>query len=68
MNVEGIPTTSGSSSDTIGPESLPSCDGDTTGQSSTHAQYTESERDDFGTIVIEVTTVTTRRKYRVEDA
>ena len=35
-------------------------------QSST--QQTESERDDFGTIVTEVSIVTTRKRYRVEDA
>ena len=29
---------------------------------------TESERDDFGTIVTEVTTITTRKRYRVEDS
>ena len=68
MNVEGAPTTSGSSSEALGPGPLPSYDGDTAGQSSAHTQHTESERDDFGTIVTEVTTVTTRRKYRVEDA
>ena len=67
VNVEGMPTTLGSSSETLGPGTLPSYDGGTTGQSSAHAQHTESERDDFGTIVTEVTTVTTRRKYRVED-
>ena len=39
-------------------------------QSSTHAQRAESERDEFGTVVTEVSvvTTTTRRKYRVEDA
>ena len=68
MNVEGPPTTSGSSSEPFGPGPLPSYDGDTTGQSSAHTQHTESERDDLGTVVTEVTTVTTRRKYRVEDA
>ena len=51
---------------------LPSYDEGTTGQSSTCAQHAESERDDFGTIVTEVTTtstvVTTRKRYRVEDA
>lgn len=36
-------------------------------QASARAQTTESERNDFGTIVTEVTTVTTRRRYRVED-
>ena len=35
-------------------------------QSSTH--QAESERDNFGTIVTEVTVVTTRKRYRVEDA
>jgi len=44
-------------------------DGEAAGESSTRAQYAESERDDFGTIVTEVTTtvVTTRKKYRVAD-
>ena len=55
-------------------ESLPSYDGDGIGQSSTHTQHAEPERDEFGTIVNEVTvvtttsTVTTRKRYRVEDA
>ena len=30
-------------------------------------QRVEVGRDDFGTIVTEITTVTTRRRYRVED-
>ncbi|KAF9781764.1 hypothetical protein BJ322DRAFT_243295 [Thelephora terrestris] len=46
-------------------------DGAGVGQSSVHAQRSESESDDFGTIVTEVSTVTTttttRRRYRVED-
>ena len=46
----------------------PSYEGDETGQSSTRTQRAESERDDFGTIVTKVTTVTTRSRYRVEDA
>ena len=46
----------------------PSYEGDETGQSSTRTQRAESERDDLGTIVTEVNTVTTRRRYRVEDA
>ena len=51
------------------PGSLPSYDGDA-GQSSTRTQHTESEHDEFGTVVNEVTvvTITTRKKYRVEDA
>ena len=55
----------------VGQEFPPSYEGDGTGQSSTRTQRAESsERDDFGTIVTEVTTVTTstRRRYRVEDA
>ena len=61
------------SSEALGSGSLPSYDG-ATGQSSTRAQHTESEHDEFGTVVTEVTTVstntlvTTRKKYRVEDA
>jgi len=50
----------------------PSYDGDGTRQTSARAQHLESEDDDFGTIVTEVTTnttvITTRKKYRVEDA
>lgn len=44
-----------------------------TGQSSTRTKHAESEKDEFGTIVTEVTvvttksTVTTRKKYRVGD-
>ena len=48
--------------------SPPQYDGDATGQSSARAQHAESERDDFGTIVTEVTVVTTRKRYRVENA
>ena len=59
-----------------GSGSLPPYDGDTAGQSSVCTQHVESENDEFGTIVNEVTvvtttstsTVTTRKKYRVEDA
>jgi len=48
--------------------SLPPYDeGATAGQSSTRAQHAESERDDLGTIVTEVTIVTTRKEHRVED-
>ena len=67
-NAEGTFTPSQSSSDPLGSGPLPSYDGGTTGQSSARTQHTESDRDDFGTIVTEVTIVTTRRKYRVEDA
>ena len=59
-----------SMSETLGSSSLPSYDELATGQTSAHAQRAESERDDFGTAVTEVTTTvtTTRKKYRVEDA
>jgi hypothetical protein len=69
VKVEGIFTPSQPSSETLGSGFPPSYDAEATvGQSSTRAQHAESERDDFGTIVTEVTTVTTRRRYRVEDA
>ena len=64
-------TPSRSSSATRNPGSLPPYDGDATGQSATRAQHVESEHDEFGTIVTEVTvvtsTVTTRKRYRVDD-
>jgi len=49
--------------------SLPSYESDA-GQSSTRTEHTELERDELGTVVNELTvvttTVTTRKKYRVE--
>ena len=56
-------------SETMGQGLPPSYEGDATGRSSARTQRAESERDDFGTIVNEVTTVTTttHRRYRVED-
>ena len=70
VKVEGVSAPSRPSSETLGLGSLPSYDGNATGQSSTSTQHAESEHDDFGTIVTEVTTtfITTRKKYRVEDA
>jgi hypothetical protein len=68
VNVEGTATASRSLPRTIHSDSLPPYNRGTTGQSSTHAHQAESEHDGFGTIVTEVTTVTTRRRYRVEDA
>lgn len=59
-----------SSFGTLGSGSPPLYDGDVTGQPSTHIQHNaNSEHNDFGTTVTEVTTVitTTRRKYHVED-
>ena len=70
MRVEGISAPPRSSAERLGSGSLPPCALDLTGESSTHGQHVESERDDFGTVVTEVTTVTTstRKRYRVEDA
>ena len=48
----------------LGP--LPPYDKNESGQPPTHAQHFEQERDDFGTVVTEITI--TRKKYRVEDA
>ena len=74
VKVDGVFTASPPPSEALGSGSLPSYDGDGAGESSTHAQYAEFERDEFGTTVNEVTvvttvsTVTTRKRYRVEDA
>ena len=74
MKVDGVSTPSVSLSNTLGSEPPPSHDRNATGQSSTCTctQHTEPECDDLGTVVNEVTvvttTVTTRRRYRVEDA
>ena len=71
MKVEDKSTPPRPSSATPGSGSLPSYDGDGSGQSSTRGQHVESERDDYGTIITEFTTTTTvvtsRKKYRVED-
>ena len=76
VKVESTFTPSLSFSENLGSGPLPSYDGDATGQSSTRTQHFESEQDEFGTIVNEVTvvttntnsTVTTRKRYRVGDA
>lgn len=69
MKVEGTSPPSQLLSEILG-SGPPSYSGDGTGTLSAQAQITDSEHDDLGTIVTEVTTVTTttRRKYRVEDA
>ena len=71
VKVEGVVTPSQLLSETLGSDSLPSYDRSTIGQSSTHTQHTEAEDDELGTVVNEVTvvttTVTTRKRYRVED-
>jgi len=73
VKIEGV--SAPSQSELFGSGSLPPYDGDVAGQSSTHARRVDSEQDEFGTIVNEVTvvttnstsTVTTRKRYRVED-
>ena len=67
MKVEDISTSSRSPFGTTEQGFPPSYEGDAIGESSARTQCTESERGEFGTIVTEVTTVTTRRRYRVED-
>ena len=67
MTVEGEFTPSQSSSETLGSGSLPSYEEDTR-QSSARTQQAESERDEFGMVMTEVTITTTRKRYRVEDA
>jgi len=54
------------SSETFG-SSLPPYNEHGPGQSSAHVQHVGSEHDDFGTVVTEVSVVTTRKKYRVDD-
>jgi len=72
MKVEGTSAPLRPSSETLGSGSLPSY-GDV-GQSSTCAQHMELERGELGTVINEVTvvnttsTVTTHKRYRVEDA
>jgi hypothetical protein len=67
MKIVGTSTSSQSLAEAPGSGSLPPYHLDTTGQSSIRGQQAEYERDDFGTIVTEVTTITTRKRYRVED-
>lgn len=68
MRVEGVTTPSGLLSETLGLGSPPSYGGGTTEQPCAPTHHMESKRDDFGTVVTEVTTVTTRRRYRIEGA
>jgi len=67
VKVEGVFTPSRPSSGALGSGSLPPYREDATGQPSAHAHRTESGNDDFGTTVAEVTTITTRKRYRVQD-
>ena len=72
VDVEETVTPSQSLSKMTGSDSLPSCDGDTIRKSSACTQHAESEHDGLGTVVNEVTvvttTTTTHKRYRVEDA
>ena len=72
VKVKGVFAPAELLSERLGSDPLPSYGGDTNGQPSTRAEHVESEYDEFGTIVNEVTvtttTVTTRKRYRVEDA
>ena len=80
VQMETVSTPASPSSGNLDSSSLPSYDGGVTSQSTTRAQHVESEHDDFGTIVNEVTivttnstvatnsTVTTRKRYQVPDA
>ena len=74
VEVESTPIFSSSLPGNFDSGSLPSYDGGVTGQSTTQTQRVESERDDFGTIVNEVTvvtnnsTITTHKRYRVPDS
>ena len=75
VGVGSTPILSSSLPGNLDLNSLPSYEGGVTGQSTTRTQHVEPERDDFGTIVNEVTvvttntssTVTTRKRYRVAD-
>jgi hypothetical protein len=67
VKAEGTFTPSSLSSETPGSGPPPSYDRDVTGEPSTRAQRVESKGDDLGTIVTEVTTITTRKRYRVQD-
>ena len=67
VKVESATTPSSSSSGNFDSGSLPSYDGGVAGQFNARTRHAESEHDDFGTIVSEVTVVTTHKRYRVPD-
>lgn len=68
MRVGDTPTPQHLWSESLSSGFPPPYGGEATRESSARAHHAESERDDFGTIVTEVTTITTRKKYRVQDA
>lgn len=63
VEAESVDTPDLLSSETF--DFLPRYDGNGTGQSSTPVQRVGSKRDDFGTVVTEITI--TRKKYCIED-
>jgi len=71
VKIEGVSTPPRPPFGTLESGPLPSYERDA-GQPSNRTQHTELECDELGTVVNEVTvvttTVTTRKKYRVEDA
>ena len=67
IKAEGTFTPSQLSPEALGPGPPPSYIRDATGEPSTRAQHVEFESDDLGTMVTEVTTVTTCKRYRAED-
>jgi len=67
VKTEVVSKPSGPSSETLNDSSSPPLYEGAGGQPSTQTQRTESEDDDFGTVVTEVTIVTTRKKYRVQE-
>ena len=68
VKVEGALSPSQSLSEIFASGIPPSYDGAATGQSSTHTRVNQLGPDEFGTVVTEVITVTTVKRYRVEDA
>ena len=68
MKVKGVSTPWQLLLEQLKLESLPLYEGDVTDESSTCTQRVESESDDSGTVVTEVTTVTTHKKFLVQDA
>lgn len=68
MRVEDMPTPQHLPSKSLASSLPPSYGGDATGESPARAHHAESEDDDFGTVVTEITTITTRKRYRVQDA
>jgi len=65
VKIEGTPAPPQPLPETPGP--LPPYDENATEQPLTRARWVESERDEFGAVVTEITTTTTRKRYRVQD-